>query len=157
MRLSSRSSVGIDPPSGPRNGDAFCRAAQFARRGRSMQTRGANVIARRTLDHLATLVEAIVVGALVLNIVTTFANALMRSLAGQDFPWATDLWAVLISVITFLGAAASFRRTPGMAYTALIDQAEGTRRERIEACGLVIFLGTCLVTLAAFPKFFAGQ
>src|SRR5205807_3501698 len=81
----------------------------------------------------------------------------MRSLAGQDFPWATDLWAVLISVITFLGAAASFRRTPGMAYTALIDQAEGTRRERIEACGLVIFLGTCLVTLAAFPKFFAGQ
>ena len=119
--------------------------------------RGRGVIGRRTLDATATLVEALVVLSLVINIVTTFANALTRYLLGQDFPWATDIWAILISIITFLGAAASFRRTPGMAYTALIDRAEGTKRQTIEACGLAIFLGTCLVTLAAFPKFFAGQ
>src|SRR5580704_13746838 len=119
--------------------------------------RGRRVIARRIIDVIATLCEALVVGSLIVNIVTTFANTLIRALTGQDFPWATDLWSILISIITFLGAAACFRRTPGMAYTALIDQAEGTRRQTIEACGLAIFLGTCLVTLLAFPKFFAGQ
>jgi C4-dicarboxylate transporter, DctM subunit len=119
--------------------------------------RGRRVIAGRIIDVIATLCEALVVGSLIVNIVTTFANTLIRALTGQDFPWATDLWSILISIITFLGAAACFRRTPGMAYTALIDQAEGTRRQTIEACGLAIFLGTCLVTLLAFPKFFAGQ
>jgi C4-dicarboxylate transporter, DctM subunit len=121
------------------------------------RARGCGMIARRSLNVLAALCEALVVGALIVNIVTTFANTLLRALTGQDFTWATDVWAILISVITFLGAAACFRRTPGMAYTALIDQSEGKRREIIEACGLAIFLGTCLVTLAAFPKFFVGQ
>ena len=122
-----------------------------------MLGKGSRVMARRALDAVAALVEAIVVLSLIVNIASTFANALARYLLGQDFPWATDVWSILISVIAFLGAAANFRRTPGMAYTALIDQAGGMRRDVIEACGLTIFLGTCVVTLAAFPKFFAGQ
>ena len=31
------------------------------------------------------------------------------------------------------------------------------RKQTLEACGLVIFLGVCLVALAAYPSFFAGQ
>ena len=44
-----------------------------------------------------------------------------------------------------------------MAYTALIDQSHGRRKHTLEACGLAIFLGVCLVALAAYPAFLAGQ
>ena len=32
------------------------------------------------------------------------ADAVVRYLTNQDFPWATDTWAIMISIITFLGA-----------------------------------------------------
>jgi len=109
------------------------------------------------MDWLAAGVEAIVVSAIIVNIVITFSNAVVRDLSQQDFPWATDVWTILISLITFLGAPAYFRRTSGMAYTALIDRAHGLRRDLLEAAGLAIFLGVCASALAAFPRFHAGQ
>src|SRR5206468_425432 len=91
------------------------------------------------VDGLALAVEAIVVAAIVVNILVTFGNALVRFIFEQDFPWAADIWRILISMITFLGAPAYFRRTNGMAYTALIEVLKGSRRQTLEACGLVIF------------------
>jgi len=111
----------------------------------------------RILDGVALTIEALVVVTIIVNIGTTFTNAVVRYTFGQDFSWATDVWAILISVITFLGAPAYFRRSSGMAYTALIDQARGTRGQVLRAWGLAIFLGVCLIALAAFPAFFAGQ
>ena len=81
-------------------------------------------------------VEALVVVAIIVNIVITFSNAVVRYLTNQDFPWASDVWTILISIITFLGAPAYFRRGSGMAYTALIDQSHGARKQTLEACGL---------------------
>jgi C4-dicarboxylate transporter DctM subunit len=109
------------------------------------------------LDRLALCVEALVVVTILANIVLTFTNAVVRYLTNQDFPWASDTWAILISIITFLGAPAYFRRGAGMAYTALIDQAHGMRKQVLQASGLVIFLGVCLVALAAYPSFLASQ
>jgi C4-dicarboxylate transporter, DctM subunit len=109
------------------------------------------------MDRLALSVEALVAVAIVVNIATTFANAVVRYLSNQDFSWASDAWTILISIITFLGAPAYFRRGSGMAYTALIDQSHGRRKQTLEACGLAIFLGVCLVALAAYPAFLAGQ
>lgn len=109
------------------------------------------------LDRLAACVEALVVFAVVANIATTFSNAMVRHITNQDFPWASDAWTIMISVITFLGAPAYFRRGSGMAYTALIDQAQGRRKHMLNATGLGIFLGVCLVALAAYPTFFASQ
>jgi C4-dicarboxylate transporter, DctM subunit len=119
-----------------------------------------SVAARERAPVLATLalcVETLVVITIFLNIIITFSNALMRYLTNQDFPWATDVWTILISIITFLGAPAYFRRGTGMAYTALIDQSRGLRKQMLEASGLVVFLGVCAVALAAYPAFFAGQ
>src|SRR6478672_1039599 len=76
---------------------------------------------RRRLDSLALGVETLAVAAIVVNIVVTFGNALVRFLTQQDFPWSADLWRVLIAMIAFLGAPAYFRRTTGMAYTAALD------------------------------------
>ena len=109
------------------------------------------------LHGLASSAEAIVVLAIVINIFITFINAAVRYLFNQDFPMAADVWTILISIITFLGAPAYFRRTPGMAYTALIDASTARRREVLSACGLSIFLGVCLTALAAYPSFFGGQ
>lgn len=109
------------------------------------------------LDRLALCVEALVVVTIFANILLTFTNAVVRYLTNQDFPWASDTWAILISIITFLGAPAYFRRGAGMAYTALIDQAHGMRKQMLQASGLAIFLGVCLVALAAFPSFLASQ
>jgi C4-dicarboxylate transporter, DctM subunit len=109
------------------------------------------------LNRLALGVEALVVVTIFANIVLTFTNAVVRYVTNQDFPWATDTWAIMISIITFLGAPAYFRRGAGMAYTALIDQSYGMRREILQACGLVIFLGVCVIALAAYPSFLASQ
>ncbi len=111
----------------------------------------------RSLASLSLCVETLVVLAIIVNIVVTFANAVLRYVLAQDFPWATDVWAILISIIAFLGAPAYFRRGHGMAYTALIERLEGDWRQSLDACGLSIFLCVCLVALAAFPKFFLGQ
>jgi C4-dicarboxylate transporter, DctM subunit len=109
------------------------------------------------VNRLVSAVEALVVVTIIANIAITFSNALVRYLTNQDFSWASDAWAILISIITFLGAPAYFRRGAGMAYTALIDRSHGLRRQTLQACGLVIFLGVCGVALAAYPAFFAGQ
>src|SRR6202790_3888847 len=109
------------------------------------------------LDRVALCVEAIVVAAIVVNIVVTFGNALVRFVFEQDFPWAADIWRILISMITFLGAPAYFRRTNGMAYTALIDMLQGSRRQTLEACGLVILLCVCLTAMAPYAAFFTSQ
>jgi C4-dicarboxylate transporter, DctM subunit len=109
------------------------------------------------LDRVALCVESIVVAAIVVNIVVTFGNALVRFIFEQDFPWAADIWRILISMITFLGAPAYFRRTNGMAYTALIDMLKGPRRQTIEACGLLILLCVCVTVLAPYGAFFTSQ
>jgi C4-dicarboxylate transporter DctM subunit len=115
------------------------------------------VIRPELVNRLVFGVEALVVVTIVANIAITFSNAVVRYLTNQDFSWASDAWAILISIITFLGAPAYFRRGAGMAYTALIDRSDGLRRQTLQACGLVIFLGVCVVALAAYPAFFAGQ
>jgi len=112
---------------------------------------------RRRLDSLALGVETLAVAAIVVNIVVTFGNALVRFLTQQDFPWSADLWRVLIAMITFLGAPAYFRRTTGMAYTAVLDILQGPRRQAAQACGLLILLGVCVTALIPFPAFFASQ
>ena len=115
------------------------------------------VIRPAFVGRLVFAVEALVVVTIIANIAVTFGNALVRYLTNQDFSWASDVWVILISIITFLGAPAYFRRGAGMAYTALIDQSHGLRRQTLQACGLVIFFGICIVALAAYPAFFAGQ
>jgi C4-dicarboxylate transporter DctM subunit len=111
----------------------------------------------RVLDPLALCVESIAVAAIIVNIVVTFGNALVRFVFQQDFPWAADTWRILISIITFLGAPAYFRRTNGMAYTALLDAMKGSRRQTLEASGLIMLLCVCLTALAPFPIFLVSQ
>src|ERR1022692_1072143 len=112
---------------------------------------------KRALDRLAVCGETIAVAAIIVNIVVTFGNALVRFIFQQDFPWAADLWRILISIIAFLGAPAYFRRTNGMAYTALLDAMKGSRRQILQACGLLMLLCVCLTVLAPFPIFFVSQ
>jgi C4-dicarboxylate transporter DctM subunit len=111
----------------------------------------------RILDYVAFATEIVVVAAIIVNILVTFGNALVRFVAHQDFPWAADLWAMLISIIAFLGAPAYFRRANGMAYTALVDGLHGARRQTAQACGLFILLFVCLTALFPYPTFFASQ
>ena len=109
------------------------------------------------MSIFALAIEAVVVVAIILNIAITFLNAVVRDVFQQDFSWATDAWTILIALITFLGAPVYFRRTSGMAYTALIDRVEGDQRQILEAIGLAVFLGICVAALVAFPQFFASQ
>lgn len=112
---------------------------------------------RTPLDRYAHWNEAAIVVALVANILLTFANAAVRGLFGQDIPWTGEAASILIAAITFLGAPAYFRRTQGMAYTAVIDSLRGPARDAIHACGLWIVLIVCGLSAAVFPAFFQGQ
>ena len=118
---------------------------------------GSGSKASALVARLAFLVEIVTVLALVINIAITSGNALGRYFFDYAFAWSTDAWAILISIITFLGAAAYYRRGPGMAYTALIERSGAVWRDILQACGLVIFLGVNLMALVAYPAFLAGQ
>ena len=59
--------------------------------------------------------------------------------------------------MTFMGAAAYFRRGTGIAYTALIDLLRGRARDALQAVGLWAVIGVCLVSLYVFPPFFRSQ
>jgi C4-dicarboxylate transporter DctM subunit len=111
----------------------------------------------RPLDYVALINEAVVVVALLVNIVLTFINTAMRGTTGQDIPWSAEIASILIAVITFLGAPAYFRRSQGMAYTAVLDACRGWPRGLINACGLWIVFTVCALSLAVFPTFFSGQ
>jgi C4-dicarboxylate transporter DctM subunit len=112
---------------------------------------------RRQLDALALSVEIIVVVALIVNIIVTFSNTMLRYVLGQDLPWAADVSTLLLSIITFLGAPAFMRRTSGMAYLAVIDQMTGFWRDVLRSCGFLIVIALCIISLAVFPDFFAAQ
>ncbi len=112
---------------------------------------------RRQLDALALSVEIFVVVALIINIIVTFSNTMLRYILGQDLPWAADVSTLLLSIITFLGAPAFMRRASGMAYMAVIDQMTGLRRDVLRSCGFLIVIALCILSLAVFPDFFAAQ
>jgi len=112
---------------------------------------------KSVLDRLATANEAIVVLALLGNIVITFTNAAVRGAIGQDIAWASEAASILIALITFMGAPAYFRRTQGMAYTAVIDAFQGPVRDAIHTCGLWLVIAVCGLSLAVYPTFFLGQ
>jgi C4-dicarboxylate transporter DctM subunit len=114
-------------------------------------------LTRRALGAIALCTEGIVVITVIANIAVTFCNTLDRYLFKQDFPWATDVSAIMIAIIAFLGSAAYFRRCSGMAYTALIDHLDGLNRQAVEACGLWLMFAVCAVALLYFPEFFVAQ
>jgi C4-dicarboxylate transporter DctM subunit len=114
-------------------------------------------VVKRALDRIARGNEVFVVAALLANIVLTFSNTMVRTIAGQDIPWAGEIASILISVITFLGAPAYFRRSHGMAYTALLDAMDGRPRAIVHACGLWIVVAVCSLSLAVYPTFLRGQ
>ncbi|MBB3458705.1 tripartite ATP-independent transporter DctM subunit [Rhizobium sp. BK313] len=112
---------------------------------------------RRPLDAFALSIEVFVVLALIVNIVVTFSNTMLRFILGQDLPWAADVSTLLLSIITFLGAPAFMRRASGMAYMAVIDQMTGFPRDLLRSCGYLFVIALCVLSLSVFPAFFAAQ
>ncbi len=122
-------------------------------------TRGGQCMAsyRKTMVGLAIGIEVLVVSVLFADVALTVANTLLRYLAHRDMPWAPEVSMILISIITFLGAPAFFRRNRSMAYTALLDRSQGRARRGLEAVGLWIVVAVCAISLVAYPKFLALQ
>ncbi len=111
----------------------------------------------RALRAVALANETLVVVAIVIDLFVTFANSIARYAFNSGIHWAEDASMVTISIITFLGSAAYFRRAEGMAYSALLDLTTGLRHDALKSSGLWIVLGVCALSLYAFPPFFAGQ
>ena len=111
----------------------------------------------RALKGVALANEALVVAAIVIDLFVTFANSIARYGFNSGIHWAEDASMVTISIITFLGSAAYFRRAEGMSYSALLDLTTGLKHDALKSSGLWIVLGVCGLSLYAFPQFFAGQ
>ena len=134
-RAGTKHTVKIVP--GTHHGYQFAARADYnpdaaeADLGRAVRLVGSHLAVNRStgvMSSVATGVEALVVLALAVDVAVTFANALLRYLVHRDLPWATDLSSILIPVIAFLGGAAFFRRSRGMAYTALLERLRGRLR-----------------------------
>ena len=111
----------------------------------------------RALKGVALANEALVVAAIVIDLFVTFANSIARYGFNSGIHWAEDASMVTISIITFLGSAAYFRRAEGMSYSALLDLTTGLKHDALKSSGLWIVLGVCGLSLYAFPQFFVGQ
>jgi C4-dicarboxylate transporter DctM subunit len=112
---------------------------------------------RPAMDGLAGTVEGLVVAALAVDLALTFTSTLLRYVLQRDLPWVPDASSILIAVVAFLGGPAFFRRSRGMAYTALLDQAHGLARSTMEATGLWIVVAVSAVALGAYPGFLGIQ
>ena len=95
--------------------------------------------------------------ALGADLAVTFVNTIGRYAFNSGIDWAPDLSTICLAIMTFLGAAAYFRRGSGIAYTALVDLLEGRRRDTLEAVGLWTVIGVCAISLYVFPPFFRSQ
>ncbi len=111
----------------------------------------------RLLAPVALVNEALAVAALGADLAVTFVNTIGRYAFNSGIDWAPDLSTICLAIMTFLGAAAYFRRGSGIAYTALVDLLEGRRRDTLEAVGLWTVIGVCAISLYVFPPFFRSQ
>jgi C4-dicarboxylate transporter, DctM subunit len=114
-------------------------------------------ILARALAFIALVNEILVVVALAADLAVTFVNTIGRYAFNSGVDWAPDLSTICLAVMTFMGAAAYFRRGTGIAYTALIDLFNGRARDTLEAVGFWTVIGVCLVSLYVFPPFFRSQ
>jgi C4-dicarboxylate transporter, DctM subunit len=118
-------------------------------------------VARRpihgALNYLALASEALVMLALFIDLVVTFANSIARYAFNAGIGWSEDISSVTISIVAFVGAAAYFRRVGGMTYSAVVERVSGLAQHAIIACGLWIILLVCALSLWTFPAFFAAQ
>ena len=143
----------------PREKHHVDRAALLPCDGHSPATKAASLAfrPRSAINLLAIANEGLVVSATVLNLSITFVNTIIRYFFNSGLTWAGDMSSILISISTFLGAAAFLRRSPGMAYTALVDSTAGTLHDAMKSYSLWTVVAVCSVSLWAFPPFFAGQ
>ena len=111
----------------------------------------------RILNAVALTNEAVVVVAIVVDLLLTFANTIARYGFNSGIHVAEDVSAILIGVITWLGSAAYFRRAGGMSYTALVDRTGGTTGAALRAAGLWLVLAVITISLWSFPLFFQRQ
>ncbi len=109
------------------------------------------------LNAIALVNEAVVVAAIVIDLLLTFANSIARYGFNSGIHVAEDVSAILIGIITWLGSAAFFRRAGGMAYTALVDRASGVTGATLRAAGLWLVLAVIVISLWSFPQFFSRQ
>ena len=154
----------MEGPAAPRRGHATrarlpdrppATGLRVAEPGHPPNVRAASV-PWRPLDRLAAGIEALVVGALALDVAVTFTSTLLRYLFRRDLPWAPDVSLILISIIAFLGGPAFFRRNRAMAYTAVLERLHGRSRQALEAFGLWGVIAVAGLTLGFYPGFFAG-
>ncbi len=109
------------------------------------------------LNTVALVNEAVVVVAIIVDLLLTFANTIARYGFNSGIHVAEDVSAILIAIMTWLGSAAYFRRAGGMAYTALVDRLAGVGGAALRASGLWLVLAVIAVSLSAFPQFFTRQ
>jgi len=110
------------------------------------------------LNGLATANEIVVVLAIFVDLLLTFANTIARYGFNSGIHVAEDISAIMIGIMTWLGSAAYFRRSgDGMAYTALVDRLRGTAGVALRAAGLLLVLAVIGTSLWSFPQFFTRQ
>jgi len=112
----------------------------------------------RMLNRIAAANEVVVVMAIVIDLLLTFANTIARYGFNSGIHMAEDVSAILIGIMTWLGSAAYFRRSgSGMAYTALVDRLQGSAGVALRAAGLWLVLAVIMISLWSFPEFFTRQ
>lgn len=79
---------------------------------------------QRPLDYVAWLAEVVVILAIIVNIVVTFSNTLLRYTTNQDLPWNQDVSTIVLSIITSSGAPSYFRVQNNSALNPELPQQE---------------------------------
>jgi tripartite ATP-independent transporter DctM subunit len=99
----------------------------------------------RRLDSVLVGVAAT---ALALELVVLFANMVARALFGSPFTWATEVGELALSVITFVGAAAAYRRGHHMSVDVVVDRMPARMAEYARALAEWAVLAICALLAA---------
>ena len=104
-------------------------------------------IALRALDRLA---EAIVIGALLGELLLVLANVVARVFFGQSFLWSDEVARLVLSILAFIGGAVAYRRRDHAQVRLLLNLIpSGAERACLVLADVIVFFVSALIGVAS--------
>jgi tripartite ATP-independent transporter DctM subunit len=104
-------------------------------------------IALRALDRLA---EAIVIGALLGELLLVLANVVARVFFGQSFLWSDEVARLVLSILAFVGGAVAYRRRDHAQVRLLLNLIpSGAERACLVLADVIVFFVSALIGVAS--------
>ena len=109
------------------------------------------------LRAITWLAEAILVGALVAELIVQFVNVWSRYLANRPVNWTSDTATIALTLITFVGAAVAIRRGQTISLRFFLNVVNERFASAAESAGAWLTLGLAVLVLDESPRYLSDS